>query len=164
MEKNDLFSGIYSEGIFAAFNCTKLASYEICMKYTLYTRTFHECFSLGVNELRTLYPTSKWRKLLVIVTMGYSYIFIKSLKYYDIAIVTTFRLSLCLLSFISECVTNEQMHMRQRNLNQGGKYNSWTLVINRNTKESKKPSIKCRGKFRRNFMSRICLYFWNHDY
>ena len=124
MEKNDLFSGIYSEGIFAAFNCTKLASYEICMKYTLYTRTFHECFSLGVNELRTLYPTSKLRKLLVIVTMGYSYIFIKSQKYYDTAIVTTFRLSLCLLSFISECVTNERMHIRPRNLNQGGKYNS----------------------------------------
>ena len=102
------------------------------MKYTLYTRTFHECFCLGVNELRTLYPTSKWRKLLVIVTMGYSYIFIlrihvlkiESQKYYHIAIVTIFRLSLCLLSFISECVTNEQMHMRQRNLNQGGKYNS----------------------------------------
>ena len=49
---------------------------------------------------------------------------IESQKYYHIAIVTTFRISLCLLSFISECVTNEQMHMRQRNLNQGGKYNS----------------------------------------
>ena len=52
------------------------------------------------------------------------YFHYESQKYYHIAIVITFRLSLCLLSFISECVTNEQMHMRQRNLNQGGKYNS----------------------------------------
>ena len=138
------------------------------MKYTLYTRTFHECFCLGVNELRTLYPTSKERKLPVNLTMSFCYIFIMRLlgkKVLSYCHCTNFWIiCFCLLSFISECVANVQMNMRQRNLNQGGKYNSWTLVINRNTKESKKPSIKCREKFRRNFMSRICLYFWNHDY